>query len=49
MLSPSVFILVPVGKLIFDNLESIKDFPLFELPIMPILTAFGLLIFRDFF
>ena len=32
--------LVPEGKSIFDNLERIKDFPLFEFPITPILIIF---------
>ena len=40
ILKPSVFISVPDGKLIPDNLESIKDLPLFEFPITPILTIF---------
>ena len=39
MLSPSVVILVPEGKSIFDSFESKKDLPLFEFPITPILST----------
>ena len=40
ILNPSVFILVPEGKSILDNLESINDLPLFEFPIIPIFSTF---------
>ena len=39
ILRPCVFILVPEGKGNLDNLESIKDLPLFEFPITPILIT----------
>ena len=49
MLNPSVFILVPEGKLIFEILERIKDFPLLLFPITPIVNNSLFLYFLKFF
>ena len=45
MLNPSVLILVPEGKGIFDILDKRKDFPLLELPITPIFIILSFLKF----
>jgi len=40
--------LVPEGKLILDIFERMRDFPLFEFPITPILITLSLLKFSYF-